>query len=245
MHRARSHCRWTRVVVAIVRCSRLGRRLRGPRHERTAGMAVTMGWSTTLSWVFAEVAAVTSGMPAASERMWTLEPHLGRGGGQFVVEPERGAVHRAPVLRARRHRRPQLPRAGVDDPSLHHLAQQTCRGRAFTRDRRQGKHSLIRHWQVPQRGHPHLAADPRCEEPCSSQHPRVSTSRALTARGRGSGSVRAPTEGTTPRPLRRHARWLDTGPRWCFLGEPSTDEVDHHICRRRQCSTQSSSSTTV
>ncbi|WZU35179.1 hypothetical protein Rruber_04687 [Rhodococcus ruber] len=44
-------------------------------------MAVTMGCSMTLSWVFAEVTAVTSGMPSASERMWIFEPFFPRSTG--------------------------------------------------------------------------------------------------------------------------------------------------------------------
>lgn len=40
---------------------------------------MTIGWSMTLSWVFAEVTPVTSGMPSAWERVWILEPFcLGR-----------------------------------------------------------------------------------------------------------------------------------------------------------------------
>lgn len=42
---------------------------------------MTIGCSMTLSWVFAEVTAVTSGIPSASERMWIFEPLLPRSTG--------------------------------------------------------------------------------------------------------------------------------------------------------------------
>lgn len=64
---------------------------------------------------------------------------------QFVAQPDRGAVHRAAVLRARWHRPRQSSGASVDDPSLHHLAQQARRGSTATGDRRQGKRCVMRH----------------------------------------------------------------------------------------------------
>ena len=39
-----------------------------------------------------------------------------------VAQPDRGPVHRAALLRPRRHRPPHPPRAGTDDPPLHRLA---------------------------------------------------------------------------------------------------------------------------
>jgi hypothetical protein len=45
-------------------------------------------------------------------------------GERLLVEPHRGPIHRATLLRARRHRPRRPPRAGQHDPPLHHLAQQ-------------------------------------------------------------------------------------------------------------------------
>jgi hypothetical protein len=43
---------------------------------------------------------------------------------RVLVKPDRGPVHRAAVLRPRRHRPRQPPAAGQHDPPVHHLAQQ-------------------------------------------------------------------------------------------------------------------------
>jgi len=57
----------------------------------------------------------------------------------------RGAIHRAALLRARRHRPRHPPRTGQHDPPVHHLAQQPRLRRTTTPHRRQGKRSLMRH----------------------------------------------------------------------------------------------------
>ena len=63
---------------------------------------------------------------------------------EFVlVKPHRGPVHRAAVLRARRHRPRQPQRAGQHDPPVHHLAQQPRLRRTTPPHHRPGKHSLI------------------------------------------------------------------------------------------------------
>jgi hypothetical protein len=57
----------------------------------------------------------------------------------------RGAVHRAAVLRTGRHRPRQPPRTGEHDPPVHHLAQQPRLRRATSPNRRPGKRSLMRY----------------------------------------------------------------------------------------------------
>lgn len=52
-------------VVAVVRPQPPGVRRRGPRRDRTAGIAATIDCSMTLSWVFAEVARLVVGTPDA------------------------------------------------------------------------------------------------------------------------------------------------------------------------------------
>ena len=54
-------------------------------------------------------------------------------------------VRRAALLRTRRHRPPQPPRAGQHDPPLHHLAQQPRLRRTATAHHHPGKHCLTRH----------------------------------------------------------------------------------------------------
>jgi hypothetical protein len=63
----------------------------------------------------------------------------------ILVKPHRGAVHRAAVLRARRHRPRHPPGAGQHDPPLHHLAQQPRLRRTAPPGHRPGKRCLIRH----------------------------------------------------------------------------------------------------
>ena len=63
----------------------------------------------------------------------------------FLVKPHRGPVHRAALLRARRHRPRQPQGTGQHDPPLHHLAQQPRLRRTTPPDRRPGKRSLTRH----------------------------------------------------------------------------------------------------
>ena len=62
-----------------------------------------------------------------------------------IIPVNRGPVHRAAVLRPRRHRPRQPPRAGQHDPPLHHLAQQPRLRRTATAHHRPGKRSLTRH----------------------------------------------------------------------------------------------------
>ena len=63
----------------------------------------------------------------------------------ILVKPHRGAVHRAAVLRPRRHRPRHPRRAGQHDPPLHHLAQQPRLRRTAPPGRRPGKRCLKRH----------------------------------------------------------------------------------------------------
>jgi hypothetical protein len=58
---------------------------------------------------------------------------------RLLDEPHRSPVHRAAVLRARRHRPRHPPRAGQDDPPLHHLAQQPRLRRTTPPHHRPGK----------------------------------------------------------------------------------------------------------
>jgi hypothetical protein len=73
-------------------------------------------------------------------------------GERILAQPDRGPVHRPALLRARRHRPPQPPRAGQHDPPLHHLAQQPRlrrttppgrrpRGRRLNQAERRGVHA--------------------------------------------------------------------------------------------------------
>jgi len=57
----------------------------------------------------------------------------------------RGAVHRAALLRAGRHRPCQPQRAGQHDPPVHHLAQQPRLRPTTPPHRRAGERSLMRH----------------------------------------------------------------------------------------------------
>ncbi len=66
-----------------------------------------------------------------TQRRDRLHPDL-----QQLAQPYRGPVHRAAVLRVGQHRSPQPPRPGLDDPPLHHLAEQTRPRPAPTPSRR-------------------------------------------------------------------------------------------------------------
>ena len=64
----------------------------------------------------------------------------------LLAQPHRGPVHRAALLRPRRHRPPQPQGAGQHDPPLHHLAQQPRRRPTTTPHRRPGERCLTRPW---------------------------------------------------------------------------------------------------
>ena len=63
----------------------------------------------------------------------------------LLAQPDRGPVHRAALLRPRRHRPRQPPGAGQHDPPVHHLAQQPRLRRTTPPHRQPGKRCLMRH----------------------------------------------------------------------------------------------------
>jgi hypothetical protein len=68
-----------------------------------------------------------------------------------LAQPDRGPVHRPALLRPRRHRPPQPPRAGQHDPPLHRLAKparhrpRAPQGHPPSRDHQTGEGCLTRH----------------------------------------------------------------------------------------------------
>ena len=102
----------------------------------------------TLSWVFAEVSAVTNGIPSASERMWIFEPFLPRSTGLGPVrEPPfrphvRGVEDRGGPVQVPTGAEPieDAPVQFVEYPGCRPGGEATMCGRDADSERR---------WQVP------------------------------------------------------------------------------------------------
>jgi hypothetical protein len=102
--RSRSQARCSAEKYALSARSLTGRRRRGPRRERTAGIARTSGLRARLSCVLAPDTATASGMPWAVTKMCSLQPCWPRSTGFGPVSdppfgPRRRGVHdrRGPV----------------------------------------------------------------------------------------------------------------------------------------------------
>lgn len=106
--RSRSQARCSAEKYAVSARSLTGRRRRGPRRERTAGMPRMSGLRARLSCMFAPDTATASGMPWASDSTCSLLPFLPRSTGFGPVSD--------PALWRERRPRQRSPRSGPPRP---------------------------------------------------------------------------------------------------------------------------------
>lgn len=93
--------------VRLVRAEFDGRRRRGPRRDRTAGMPRMSGLRAKLSCMFAPDTATASGMPWASDSTCSLLPFLPRSTGFGPVSDPRFWRERRPCRRSPRSSPPR------------------------------------------------------------------------------------------------------------------------------------------